>query len=647
MNRATLFGTILVLAVLFIAINMIAGFGLRGARIDATQGGLYTLTAGSRNIARSPEEPVKLTLYYSAKLAQGKGQVPTYAQRVRETLEEYERASGGKIKLSIIDPEPFSEAEDQAVAAGIAGIPVSAAGENLYFGLVGTNAADGREIIPFFDPQKEKFLEYDLSKLIYSLAHPQKKIVGLISTLPIEGGFAMDPMTRQPRQNPAWYVATEIRSTFELKSLGRDVKSVPDDISVLVVVHPKDLPDATLYAIDQYVMKGGKAMFFVDPSCEADRDQGPQQMPMPKSSSINKLLHAWGVDVVADKFAADVNNAIRVNTGQRSTGEAVPYLAYLQLKGDLLSKDDPVTGQVTSINFATPGYIKAKSPEAPAPKEGETPTPGISATISPLAKTSERAMSMPTASVAFQADPKQLLKEYTPGSEPLVVAARLGGRVRSAFPGGRPAVEGEAAADTEKAVAAFLSESKEPINVILVADVDFLSDQMWVRLQNFFGQQIAQKLADNGDLVMTALDNLCGSTDLISVRARQESARPFSRVEKMQQEADQRYLLEQQGLEKKIEETQAKISQLQADKKGEDAFVLTPEQQAEVEKLRKEYADTRKQLREVKSSLRKDIERLGTRLKFINIGLLPILVALGAVGLGAYRVSRRKSKPRE
>lgn len=651
MNRATLFGTILILIVFFIAINMVAGFGLRGARIDATEGSIYTLTQGSRNIARSPEEPVKLTLYYSAKLAQGKGNIPTYAQRVRETLEEYERASGGKITLTIIDPEPFSEAEDLAMTAGVTGVPVSASGENLYFGLVGTNSADGKEVITFFDPSKERFLEYDLSKLIYSLANPQKKIVGLVSALSLEGGWSMDPATRQPRQAQPWQIATEIKNTFELKNLGKDVKSIADDVSVLLVVHPKDLSDTTLYAIDQYVMKGGKAMIFVDPSCEADIEQQQQQQPMPgqKTSNLNRLLNAWGVEVTTDRFAADVNNALRVTTRPQSGGaaETVPYLAYLQLKDDLLTKEDPVTGHVRTLNFATPGYITAFKPAAPAAKEGDTPTAGLAATIAPLARTSDRAMEMPTALVMAQSDPKQLLKEFTPGSESLVTMARLGGRVRSAFPEGRPAATGETPEDAEKAKAGFLSESKEPMNVILVADVDILSDRMWVQVQNFLGQRMAQKIADNGDMVLTALDNLCGSTDLISVRARRESSRPFSLVEKMQQQADQKYLEEQQALEQKVEETQAKISQLQADKKGEDAFILTPEQQLEIDKLRTEYADTRKQLREVKGSLRKDIEKLGTQLKFINIGLIPVLVSIGAVGLGAYRVSRRKSKPRD
>ncbi|MBS0197977.1 MAG: Gldg family protein [Planctomycetes bacterium] len=647
-NRATLFGSVLLLIALFVAVNMLCGFGLRGARIDATQGSIYTLTKGSRNIAQSPEEPIKLTFYYSGKLAQGKGQIATYAQRVRETLEEYARVSNGKIILKVVDPEPFTEAEDEAVKAGVQGVPVSAAGENLYFGLVGTNTADGKETIPFFDSQKEKFLEYDLSKLINSLASPKKKVVGLISTLQLEGGFTMDPQTRQPRQTPPWYIANEIKAAFELRSLGKDCKAVPDDISVLMVMHPKGLSDATLYAIDQFVMKGGRAVFFVDPNADADREQPPGGMPPNRSSNLDKLLNAWGVEVVPDVFAADFANAVRVTSGRSS--EPVLYLAYLQLKPPFITKDDPITGQAEMINFATPGVIKAKPIEAPK-KDGkepnaaaDAPTPGLAATITPLAKTSDRAMMMPTAMIMGAPDPKALLKEYVPGSEALTIAARLGGRVHSAFPTGRPAVEGEKPEEAAKASAGFLSESKEPINVVLFADTDVAADFMWVRLQEFLGRQLAQKFGDNGDVIMNALDNLSGSNDLIAVRARQESSRPFTRVEQMQKEADQKFQKEQQDLEKKVEETQRKIGELQANKQGQDAFVLTPEQKTEIEKLQREYAETRKQLRVVKSSLRHDIEMMGTKLKFINIGLIPLLVSVAAVGLGAYRVSRRRVK---
>ncbi|MBX3410299.1 MAG: Gldg family protein [Phycisphaeraceae bacterium] len=632
-RNATLVGTLIATLVVFIAVNMIAGFGLRGVRLDATRGGMYTLTQGSRNIAQSPAEPVKLTFYYTSRLAQGRPVVQTYAQRVRELLEEYARVSGGKIILTVIDPAPFSEAEDQAVAAGIVGVPLNQQGENLYFGLVGVNSADGREVIPFFDPQKERFLEYDLSRLIYSLANPKKKIVGLIAGLQIEGGFTIDPMTRQPRQTPPWYISTEIGGTFEIKNLGRDISSVDPDVSVLMVLHPKDLPDTTLYAIDQFILGGGRALLFVDPYCENDRD--PQQQPgMPPSagaSNLDRLLHAWGVEVPPSRIAADLDNAISVSVGPRNRPETVQHVAYMSLKSDNLSKEDPITGQLGVLNFATSGFIRGRALEG-----------GPAAAITPLATTGDRAMEMSTDLMMLMNDPKTLLRSFIPGSAPLTVAARLSGAVRSAFPDGAPGP-----GDGLPPTAAHKAQSEGPINVILVADADFAADFMWVRVRDFLGTPFAQKVANNGDFIMTALDNLSGSTDLISVRARQEAARPFKRVEEMRRRAEQNLLAKSQELEREVEETRARINELQARKSAEEALIFTPEQEAEWQNMLKVFSDKRKELREVRAGLNADIERLGTLLKFINIGLIPILVSLGALALGWYRVSRRRAATRD
>jgi len=651
-RTSTVIGSILLLVVAFVALNMVANFGLRGARIDATQGGLYTLTKGSRNIAKSSDEPIKLTYYYSAKLGAGQAQLQTYAQRVRETLEEYARASGGKIKLEVVDPEPFTEAEDRATADGIQGIPLTQS-ENLYFGLVGSNSADGKEVIPFFDPRQEKLLEYNLSKLIYSLSNPKKKIVGLIAGIQVDGGFTMDPRTRQPTQTKPWRVIADIKETFEVKNLGKDVKEIAPEISVLLVIHPKELNDGTLYAIDQYVMKGGKALFFVDPNCDNDPEGGnPMQgQPGSKVSEMEKILNAWGVEIMPGKFAADIETALSVPAAQNSR-ETVQAVQYLGLKEENLSREDPVTASIKTMNFGTAGVIRAKPLAAVAPPpatDGAAAPPppaatGPTATITPMAQTSAKGSVM-DAAMLMMGDPKTLLKSYVPGTEKLTLAARLTGIVNSAFPAGRPAVEGEKPEDTAKYAKDPVALSKEPINVLLVADVDCLANMFWVREQEVFpGMVIPQKFANNGDMVLSAVDNMLGSTDLLSVRARQESSRPFTRVEDMQKRANENYQAQQQMLEKELEETQRKINELQVKKPGLDAFVLTPQQQEEVNKFQKQAGETRKKLRLVKSNLRKDIEKLGTQLKFINIGLLPVLVTLGAVGLGFYRVSRRRVK---
>lgn len=642
MNRTTnVIGAILLLLVGFVALNMIAGLGLRGARIDATQGRLYTLTAGSRNIARQSDEPIKLTFYYSAKLASNNGQINSYAMRVRELLEEFARASSDKIQLTVIDPRPFTDAEDQAQAAGITPIPFTAS-DSLYFGVTGTNSADGKEVIPFFNPADEKLLEYTVSKMVYSLANTRKKNVGLLSTLDIEGGFSMDPQTRQPKRTPPWRVAADLKQTMNVSNIAKDAKEIPADLSLLVVIHPKDLPQHTLYAIDQYIMKGGKAIFFVDPSCNADPEGGNPMMGQGGSnaSDLNFLLNAWGVQITPAKFVADITTGITVPQGQ--------MLQILGLKEENLSREDPVTASLARVNFGTAGAISAfitptPAPDPANPAKAAPAQPGPRLTIVPLAQSSDKAALTDVAALMVP-DPKALIRNYIPGTLPITLAARLSGNITSAFPGGRPPVEGESAEDKTRFSADFTPATKEPANLLLFADVDLLSNMFWVReSEPIPGLPMVQKFADNGDLFLSAVDNMGGSNDLLTVRARQESARPFTLVEDMQRRANERYRQEEQMLEKELEVTQQKINELQARKQGGDAFVLTPEQQKEVENFQKQAIDTRKKLRAVKSNLRQDIESLGTKLKFINIGLIPVLVTIAALGLGFYRVSRRRS----
>jgi ABC-type uncharacterized transport system involved in gliding motility auxiliary subunit len=563
-----------------------------------------------------------------------------YAQHVRELLEEYARISAGKIKLEVVDPEPFSDAEDKAVAAGVQGVPMNAQGENLYFGLVGTNAVDTKEVIPFFDQRKERFLEYDVSRLLYSLAHPKKKVIGLVSSLQIQGGFTFDPRTRQPQRTPAWQVIDQIRGLFDIKPIPAQFTTIPAEVDVLMLVHPKKLSDEALYAIDQFVMRGGRMMAFVDPLCEMDesQQQGQPTPPAERASDLSKLLDGWGVEVVPGKLAADKTLGLEVQAGTQRP-ELVQFVVWLGLKKDQFNKEDPVSGQLSTMNFGTAGIIQEKS--APAAAAETTPPPaGLHATITPLVHTTATAMEMPAEIMGMKTDPKNMLSMYVPGTKELVLAARLGGEVNSAFPNGAPQSAAGAMPPAPPATPS-LAKSEGPINVILVADADMLADRLWVQQQNFFGQTMTHKFADNGDFVLSALDNLSGSTDLISVRARKEEARPFTLVDQMHKKAQDRYHLEEDALEKSLTETEQKLADLQTKKEG-NALVLSPEQKAEIEKFKGEYASTHKQLRTVRLNLNKDIETLGTKLKFINIGLIPALVSLGAVGLGALRASRRR-----
>jgi ABC-type uncharacterized transport system involved in gliding motility auxiliary subunit len=617
----------LLLLALFFAVNMLSAWGLRGARLDATEGSMFTLTKGSRAIARSADEPVHLTLYYSAKLAQGRPEIQSYAQRVREMLEEFQRGSDGKVILEVIDPEPFSEAEDKAVAAGLVGIPVNNAGESLYLGLVGTNSIDTKETIAFFDPRKERFLEYDISRLVYSLAHPQRRVVGLLSGLPLEGGFTMDPRTRQPQQTPPWQIMSELRGVFEVKSLN-DPATIPDDLSVLLVVHPKNLSETALFALDQYVLRGGKAVLFIDPLCENDEGGGMGAPPEQRASNLSRLFDAWGIESPPDVLAADNQLAESVFIGTRQRPEQVSYMVWLGCDKRALARDDAVTGNLGKVNFATSGILRVK----------KDATEHV--TLTPIVTTTRSAMAMPRDALGFPPDPKAVARQYVAGTEALTLAARLGGKARTAFPDGRPKPAQGQPAPPDAGPA--LAQSTGDIQVIVVADCDVLADNMWARQQNVFGQNVLLKLADNADFLMSAIDNLSGSTDLISVRARRESARPFKTVEAMRKRAEQRYLAEQKLLEEKLKETEANLAALQG-KRGEDktSLVLTPAQEAEVEKFRAEMVDTRKRLRAIKKEQRDDIESLGVQLQLINTALVPALVVLVAAGAGLVRRSRR------
>ncbi|CAG0962118.1 hypothetical protein PHYC_00783 [Phycisphaerales bacterium] len=611
----------------FFALNMLAGRLLTGTRIDATQDSVFTLTKGSRNIARSPEEPVKLTYYFSSKLAQGRPELESYARRVRELLQEYARASNGKINLEIIDPEPFSEQEDKAAADGLVGVPVGS-GENLFFGLVGTNSVETKEVVAFFDPRKERFLEYDTSRLLYSLANPKKKIVGLISGLPLEGGFTIDQRTRQPAQTPAWRIVDEIKGLFEIRSLS-DPAEIPLEVDVLLVVHPKALTDRALYAIDQFVLRGGRLLAFMDPLCENDDSAGQFSFGAARGSNLTKLTDAWGVQMPPDKLAADDSIAMRVGVGDRGNPEVVPYVVWLGCGEKSLTKEDAVTGSLKQVIMGTAGFIQ--------PKEGAKDP----LTITPLIHTTPTAMMLPSEALSTPPDPKALLKSYTPGSTPLTLVARLSGKAKTAFPDGPPKPkEGEPAAEPPKATP--LTESAGDVNIILVTDCDMLSDRMWVSVENFFGQQFARKISDNGDFTLSALDNLMGSADLIAIRARRESTRPFTVVEEMQRRAEKQNLAEQTVAQAKVDDLVAEINKLQAARDDKDArFVLTPEQEAKKEQLNKELAEARKRLREVQRKLRSDIETLGVQLKLLNTAAVPVAVAVFSLGLWFVRKSRR------
>ncbi len=647
---------LVLLAAIFLGFNLFTASALRGVRLDLTEAKLFTLSEGARKIARSIPEKITLTYYYSAKLAQGQPSIQDYGQRVRDLLTEFARNSGGMIDLKIVDPEPFSEAEDGAVQAGLVGVPLQGRpGESIYMGVVGTTASTlEQQTVPLFDPSAERLLEYDVAKLIYTLSNPKKKVVGVISSLPIDGGYSQDPRTGRPTQRQPWAIMSELKSIFEVKQLGVQSEAIDSSIDVLVLIHPKNLSDKTLFAIDQYVLKGGKLVAFIDPLCESDEAGNPMMGGLggERSSNLTKLFDAWGIEMVPGRVVGDDQFATTVVMGDQTKPDPVSYICWLTIDQRGVNKDDPISSQMTRLFIPTAGYLQTKQNSA--------------ASLTPLITSTAQANGVDTNQLQFMPDPKKLLTEFQRGKAPLTIAARVTGKVPSAFPGGAPAAEDSKESEKkdadkkdekkdsdkkdDKKSDGFIAQAVQPINAIVVADVDMLADRFWARAEQFGGVSLGiRKTADNGDFLMSCVDNLMGSTDLIAIRARGKFTRPFDRVDALQRDAERKYREKQQLLEASINQTQERIAQIQRARPDSEksmagtGILLTKEQEAEIDKLRKTMASSRKELRSVQLNLRQDVEDLGTRLKIINMTIMPALVALAAVGLGAFRSSRRRS----
>jgi ABC-type uncharacterized transport system involved in gliding motility auxiliary subunit len=608
--------SLLLLAIAFVAAVIISNQLFKGLRIDLTEDNLYTLSDGTKRILHNIGEPVNLYLYYSDQASQGLPSIRDYANRVREMLEEFADASRGKLRLSVIDPLPFSEEEDRAAQFGLQGVHLGATADPVYLGLAGTNAVGDEETIQFFQPDKESFLEYDLAKLVSTLANPDRNVIGLVSGVLMTGQF--DP--RSQNMQPAWVVYQQAQQLFEIRNLGTSFETVPEDIGLLWIVQPKDLSNATQYAIDQFVMRGGKALIYVDPVAAIDATQAegmPQGMPpMGQASDLPLLFDGWGIAFDSQEVIADAQLALPINTG--FSNRPTHHYGYLGITPDRMSGDDIVTAELGTINAAMAGRLRLA-------EDSETD-------FEPLLTSSTASEVMPASRFSFLPDPRTLQDGFVSGGEAMVVAARFSGPLPSAFPDGKPSTaisEGDDESHIE--AADHLAESAEPANLIVVADVDMLSNPMWVQVQSFFGQQIANSFASNGAFAVNALENLAGSTDLIAVRSRGSFSRPFTKVEELRVGAEARYRETEQRLQQELAETERRLGELQSSREDTGSLLLTAEQQAEIDRFIDQRASIRKELRAVQRGLDKDIEDLGTLLKVVNIGLVPLLLTLATL----------------
>ena len=631
-RRARAWIALVCIGLMLIAVNIIAGRFLT-ARLDLTGERLYTLSRGTRQTLARIDEPITLRLYYSARLGDSVPSYGVYAQRVRELLDEYVAASKGKLHLEIYNPQAFSDVEDRAVAFGLQAVPLDAQGEQVFFGLAGTNSTDDQQIIAFFAPDRERLLEYDLTRLVHNLAVPKRTTVGLVSSLPLEGDMTAAMRGRAVRPLA---IIDQLRQLDRVETIGADFDAVPPDIDVLMLVHPQNLPDKTLFAIDQFVLKGGKALVFVDPYSELQA--GERTRPgAPADSDLEPLFKKWGLRLLPNTVAGDRRDAMRVAvSGAGGRAQAIDYIAWVKLHGAEINHEDVITADLKQLAMGSAGILE--------------PVDGATTKLEPLVTTSFDSTKIPVDKVAPLPDVAGLLTGFKSDNTRYTLAARISGPVETAFPDGPPKPAPAAAKQDEppkRADAAppadFLCQSAQPINVVVVADTDMLDDRFWTDTRDFFGRRVIVPFANNADFVANAIEVLAGGEDLVDLRSRGSSARPFTVVEEIQRAADERYAAEQRALQDKLKQTQQKLRELTGNDPANPA-ALSPEQARAIDEFRAEMVATRQQLRAVQAALRQDIEWLKAILEFCDIALVPILVAVAAIVLGGLRLRRRRRR---
>lgn len=613
--------TLALLGLAFIAAIMASNSLLRGLRIDLTENQLYTLSAGTRSLLTKIDEPINLYLFFSDRETGDVQFLRSYATRVREMLEEFEANAGGKIVLNVVDPLPFSEDEDRAAQFGLQPISLGAIDDSIYFGLAGTNSIGDEDIIEFFQPSKENFLEYDIARLIYNLATPDKTTVGLYSGVPVNGGF--DPISQQPNQ--PWIVAQQAGQLFDIDTLPASIDTIDPEVDVLWIIHPTSADELSLYAIDQFILRGGRAFIFVDPLAEvAAAAPNPMGVSPGSSSTLEELFSAWGIEFDPTQVVVDNANALSVGGGAFGQ-RAIRHIGLIGLNDGELDQEDVVTSGLETVNLGVAGHI-AVSAES-----------GL--TMTPIMRSSTDAATISADRFQFLPNPDDLLDDFSPTGERYVLAARIQGSAPSAFPEGPP----EEFEPTENFASQHLASS-DSINIVLVADVDILSDRLWAQRQSFLGQQLVTAFASNGDFVINALDNLSGSADLIGLRSRASYTRPFDTVDELRREADARFRATEQQLQAELTETERNLAELQAAREDTSSLMMSAEQQVELQRFLDEQVRIRRELRAVRRELDRNIEQLGATLKLLNIALIPLALGILAVIRGVLSRRRRTSK---
>lgn len=614
------------LIAIFIAATLILQPVLRGARADFTEGNLYTLSDGTESVLKNLEEPVDLTFVYTRRVGQDYPAVRAYATRVRELLDAYKAVGGADLRIREIDPEPFSEAEDEALAAGIVAVDTDGT-DPLYFGLIGRNTVDDERVIPFLAPEQEETLEYDLTRLIARLDRPEPPVVGVLSTLQGMSGDGRDS---------GYTFLQEIAKSFSLEQIDEDFFSLPEEMDVLIMVHPPELNDWQAWLVDQFILRTGRAIILVDPA--AKTAQGSSFAGLNDRqirSDLGRFGERWGI-TLSEEALADTGTAlpIQADAGEGRT-TVLRHPLYLAVPPAMMSRDNLITTDLSrTVNFGAPGAL-VMDDESPITKEV-------------LIETGPAPSWIPADRAVTELSPQDTLELYEAHEGTRALAVRVHGALVTAFPDGAPAPDMPddtvlaelARAEAEKALP-HISTSDRDAEILIVSDADMVDDGLYVNLDN------ATAFADNGNFLMNALDVLSGDANLLSLRARSSSRRPMKRVEAMRDAAQERFFDEQARLESSLEESQARLEELQQVGSTDGFFEgdleanLNDEERAELAQLRQDIVETRSRLRSIERDFRREIDGLEAWLKFINIFGGPIII--GAIGLFVWW--RRRPRP--
>jgi ABC-type uncharacterized transport system involved in gliding motility auxiliary subunit len=627
---------VVVMLIILIAFNFIVGAAR--VRADLTQEKAYTLSAGTKAILKKLDAPVTIRFYCT----QSESATPEtvflkgYARKVEDLLAEYKQVAGNKLKIEKYDPQPDSDAEDSARLDGMEPTPLPGV-DKYYLGLA-VKCADQLQSIPFLGPNRERLLEYDLTRAISRVETPEKATVGIMSPLPVFG-MPSNPMMMQMGQQGSqpWALVSELKNDFNVKRVALDTDKIDDDIKLLLVVDPKDISDKAQYAIDQFIMRGGKLVAFLDAQCLADNRQQNQMMGMNMGgggASLDKLLKAWGIQFDTTKVVADLRYQMQLR-GRNGGPQEAP--AWLGLTADAINKDDVASSQIDNIWLPLAGAFTG------------TPVAGLKETVLLQSSKDSQLVDAMLANLSGE----NILKEFKPSGVNYKLAIRLSGKFKTAFPDGEPQDKKDEKTDSEKKdekkpetkKAESLKETKGDNSVVLFGDADLLYDPFTMRrIDSPFGA-LQMAMNANLNLAQNIVEQMTGDSNLIGVRSRATLNRPFTRVKEMEAAANEKFQSEIKRLEDSAAESQRKINELQSQKKDKDQrFILSPEQRAELDKLRKEEVDANKRLKQVKKDLAKEVVALQTRVKWINILAVPLAVMAAGIVIAVVKSRKTSAK---